>query len=72
MDSTWNLSILYASGGSLIQANTNYKIHHGRAREVKKEIMSLLWYIQVFPREEKNDAESSRVDILRSIVKLHF
>lgn len=72
MVSIWNVSVLYASGGSLIQANTNYKIYHGRAREVKNEMTTLMWYICMFPREEKHGAESSRVVILRSVVKLHF
>lgn len=72
MVSIWSVSVLYASGGSLIQANTNCKICHGRAMEVKNEMTTLMWYIHMFPREEKHGAESSRVVILRSVVKLHF
>jgi len=71
MDSMSNVSVLYASGGSFTQANMNYKIYHGRAREVKNEITTLMWYIHMFPREE-DGAESLRVVILRSVVNLHF
>ena len=65
IDSIWNVNVLSASGGSLIQANINYKNYHGRAREVKNEMTTLMWYIHMFPREEKDGAESSRVVILR-------
>lgn len=44
---------LCASGGSLIQANRNYKIHHGRARQAKKEIVTDVVYSSVSKRGEE-------------------
>lgn len=71
IDSIWNVSVLDASAGSLIQVNMNYKIYHDRAREVKNEMTTVVWYIHVFPRE-KDGADSLRVVILKSIIKLIF
>lgn len=71
MNSIWNVSVLDASLGSLIHANMNYKIYHDTAREVKNEMTTLVWYILVFPKE-KVGAESLRVVVLKSIIKLIF
>lgn len=53
IDSIRNINVLYASGSSLTHSNTNYKIYHGTAGEVKNEI-TVLCYIQ----EGKNGVES--------------
>lgn len=37
MNFVWNVSVPYTSGCSLIQANTNDKIHHGRQGQRRKE-----------------------------------
>lgn len=42
IDSIWNVSVLDASAGPLIQVNMNYKIYHDRAREVKNEMTTVV------------------------------